>query len=61
MYSYQGAPVHNPGYFDVPICNQYSNKNIRDPNQNLTEYQLNTKVNLTITKKKRSAIFLVNL
>ena len=47
MYSYQGAPVHNPGYFDVPICNQYSNKNIRDPNQNLTEYQLNTKVNLT--------------
>jgi len=47
MYSYQGAPVHNPGYFDVPICNQYSNKNVRDPNENLTEYQLNTKINLT--------------
>lgn len=48
MISYQGASVNNPGYFDVPICNSLSNKDYRDPSQDIGEYQLNKYINQTI-------------
>lgn len=48
MISYQGASVNNPGYFDVPICNALSNKDYRDPSENIGEYQLNQYINQTI-------------
>lgn len=48
MISYQGASVNNPGYFDVPICNSLSNKDYRDPSEDIGEYQLNKYINQTI-------------
>ena len=41
MISYQGASVNNPGYFDVPICNSLSNREYRDPAENIGQYELN--------------------
>lgn len=43
-----GSPIQNKGYYDVPICNQYSNKEIRNPPVSTNEYQLNKLINLTV-------------
>ena len=49
------APVHDPGYFDVPICNQFSNQPPpRDPTQSISNYDLNQAINLTINDNKES-------
>jgi len=48
MISYQGASVNNPGYFDVPICNSLSNREYREPAQNIGQYELNQHINQTI-------------
>lgn len=45
---FNGAPVVNKGYYDVPICNQYSNKEIRDKPTITNAYALNRKINLTL-------------
>jgi hypothetical protein len=46
MYSFQGAPIMNKGYYDVPINNQYSNKENRNTPIITNEYQLNKNINL---------------
>ena len=43
-----GSPIQNKGYYDVPICNQYSNKEIRNPPIYTNEYQLPKLINLTV-------------
>ncbi len=49
------APIHDPGYFDVPICNQFSNQPpARDPTQSISAYDLNQAINLTINDNKDS-------
>ena len=45
---FSGSPIQNKGYYDVPICNQYSNKEIRNPPVSTNEYQLNKLINLTV-------------
>jgi hypothetical protein len=45
---YSAAPVVNQGYYDVPICNQYSNKEVRHKPIPVNEYALNSDINLTI-------------
>lgn len=45
---FSGAPVVNKGYYDVPICNQYSNKEVRHNSIPVNEYALNSDINLTI-------------
>lgn len=46
--SYQGASVTDPGYFDVPICNSLSNREYREPSQNIGQYEINQHINQTI-------------
>jgi hypothetical protein len=58
MYSFQGAPIMNKGYYDVPINNQYSNKEYRDIPVITNEYQLNKNINLTMNDNKDEYIFL---
>jgi len=48
MNIYNGATVNNPGYFDVPICNSLSNTTYRDQAQNVGEYDINQRLNLTV-------------
>ena len=45
-----GYPIEyeNKGYYDVPINNEYSNKDIRDKPIITNEYRLNHDINLTI-------------
>jgi hypothetical protein len=50
------APVFNKGYYDVPICNEYSNKEIRDRSLPINEYELNKIINLTINDNKDSYV-----
>ena len=45
MLANQGAPVSNLGYYDVPICNEFSNVEKRDPPIETSNYQLNQKIN----------------
>jgi len=52
MYSFQGAPITNNGYYDVPINNQYSNKEYRNTPDITNEYQLNKNINLTMNDNK---------
>jgi len=52
MYSFQGAPIMNNGYYDVPINNQYSNKEYRNTPIITNEYQLNKNINLTMNDNK---------
>jgi len=52
MYSFQGAPIMNKGYYDVPINDQYSNKEYRDTPIITNEYQLNKNINLTVNDNK---------
>ena len=48
MLSYQSSGINNKGYFDVPICNSLSNKEYRDKSQDIGQYELNQKINLTV-------------
>lgn len=45
---FEGSPIENKGYYDVPICNEYSNKEIRDPPIITNEYALNSDIRLRI-------------
>ena len=45
MYSLgNAAPVINPGYYDVPIQNKYSNPQRNGPYKQMTNYQFNGQV-----------------
>jgi hypothetical protein len=48
MASLETGPVANNGYYDVPICNQFSNKEIRDKPSILNQYNLNRDIGLTM-------------
>jgi hypothetical protein len=48
MLANQGAPVSNLGYYDVPICNEFSNVDKRDKAIITNEYALNRDINNTI-------------
>ena len=48
MFANQGAPVSNLGYYDVPICNEFSNVEKRDKAIITNEYALNREINNTI-------------
>ena len=52
MSSFQGAPIMNNGYYDVPINNQYSNVEYRDSPIYTNEYQLNRNINVTTNDNK---------
>jgi hypothetical protein len=52
MYSFQGAPIVNKGYYDVPICNEFSNKEIRDKPVETNQYQINRRINVTMNDNK---------
>ena len=47
MLANQGAPVSNLGYYDVPICNEFSNVNKRDKPIVTNEFALNRNINTT--------------
>ena len=42
----ESAPVVNYGYYDVPINNEFSNKEYRSPPIDVTQYDLNQTINL---------------
>ena len=48
MASLETGPVVNNGYYDVPICNQFSNKEIRDKPTVLNQYNLNRDIGVTM-------------
>ena len=48
----QGAPIMNKGYYDVPINNQFSNREYRDNPVTTNEYQLNRNINLTMNDNR---------
>ena len=52
MYSFQGAPIVNKGYYDVPICNEFSNKEVRDVPTETNQYQINSRINVTMNDNK---------
>jgi hypothetical protein len=52
MYSFQGAPIVNKGYYDVPICNEFSNKEIRDKPTETNQYQINRRINVSMNNNK---------
>lgn len=49
-----GYPIEheNKGYYDVPINNEYSNKDVRDKPIITNEYRLNHDINLTINDNR---------
>jgi hypothetical protein len=51
-----GAPIKNQGYYDVPIYNEYSNKDIRDSAKKTNNYLLNRQINLTLNNNKENYI-----
>lgn len=51
-----GSPIQNKGYYDVPICNEYSNKEIRDKRVNTNEYELNKLINVNINNNKNNYV-----
>lgn len=51
-----GYPIVNKGYFDVPISNEYSNKDIRDAPIDTNEYQLNSLINLRVNDNKTNYV-----
>ena len=53
---FSAAPVDNKGYYDVPICNEYSNKELRDRSIHTNEYELNSVINNTLNDNKDSYI-----
>jgi hypothetical protein len=52
MYSFQGAPIVNKGYYDVPICNEFSNKEVRDRPIETNQYQINRRINVSMNDNK---------
>lgn len=51
--SLQSAPVINKGFYDVPICNQFSNVELREnPPRKTNEYQLNMDIRNTLNNNK---------
>jgi hypothetical protein len=52
MFSFQGASIMNNGYYDVPINNQFSNVEYRDPAVKTNEYQLNKNINVTMNDNR---------
>ena len=48
MNVYDGAAVVNNGYFDVPICNEFSNKSIQRDIVTSDTYKLNNKIANTV-------------
>jgi hypothetical protein len=56
MLGNEGAPYNNSGYFDVPICNEYSNKEIRNYPSDTNNYMLNRSINLTLNDNKGNYI-----
>lgn len=51
-----GCPIDNRGYYDIPIYNEFSNKEIRDKDIITNEYELNKLINLTVNDNKNSYI-----
>lgn len=47
LYMLESAPVVNYGYYDVPIHNEFSNKEYRSPPVDVNEYDLNQVINVT--------------
>ena len=55
--SLQSGPVINKGYYDVPICNQFSNVELREnPPRKTNEYQLNMDIRNTLNNNKLSYV-----
>ena len=52
MFANQGAPIQNLGFFDVPICNQYSNKESRNPPIETNSYKLNRDIAVSINNNR---------
>ena len=48
MSSIKGAPIMNVGYYDIPMNNQFSNREYRDKPIETTEYNINRRINTTI-------------
>jgi hypothetical protein len=48
--------ANEKGYFDVPICNEYSNKEIRDYPKETSDYQLNRDIQLTMNDNRQNYI-----
>jgi len=47
LYMLESAPVVNYGYYDVPINNEFSNKEYRSPPVDVNEYDVNQVINVT--------------
>jgi hypothetical protein len=47
LYMLESAPVVNYGYYDVPIHNEFSNKEYRSPPVDVNEYDVNQVINVT--------------
>lgn len=52
----RGAPYNNNGYFDVPICNEYSNKEVRDEPTKINNFALNRTINNTLNNNQSNYI-----
>lgn len=48
MSSIKGAPIMNVGYYDIPMNNQFSDREYRNKPIETTEYNINKKINTTI-------------
>ena len=48
MASLETASIINKGFYDTPICNQFSNKEIRDKPTVLNQYNLNRDIGVTM-------------
>ena len=48
MASLETASIINKGFYDTPICNQFSNKEIRDKPSILNQYNLNRDIGVTM-------------
>ena len=48
--------ANEKGYYDVPICNEYSNKEIRDYPVETSDYELNKKIELTMNNNRQNYI-----
>jgi hypothetical protein len=55
---YSGSPVVNPGYFDIPICNEFSNKPEKRTINFDTNFDLNKNIRKTINNNKEE--YLIN-
>ena len=51
-----GSPIVNKGYYDVPICNEYSNVEIRDKPYDVNNYQLNQLINLRVNDNQNNYV-----